>query len=635
MTTASTLTSALQARNNTMTMSTPRISRITLFPIKSLDGVDVCRALLSEHGALVDDRRWAMFDDAGRVVNGKSHAAVHAIRSRFDLQSRTVTLTDSRDPHAVGTCFQLANHPGDIESWLSDAMGFRVHLREDHAQGFPDDTHSPGPTVISTGTLEEISRWFALPVEQTRARFRTNIEIDGVPPFWEDRLFRRSGEAVPFRIGHAEMLGINPCQRCIVPARDPVSGELDAGFALRFAELRQRTRPDWSNPDRFNHFFRVAINTRPTHMSPGTSIALGDHVTLPGPVPTYPAPQTGPKTSPPEFWAGAMVIDAVMAEAHDVRTFRLRPEDGGYCPFGFQAGQFASLVIERGEQRFRRAYTLASSPLQTTHYDITVKRDGAASSLLHDHFVPGMRLHVSGPFGEFGLPGAGSRDLLLIAGGVGITPLISKLRYLADIGWSGRVDLVQVARHRENLIFADEMTDMAVSRLPGLSVHPFLTDPDNDWPGFRGRLTVGKLLEAVPDAAKRDVRVCGPTGMAAATQAMLAGIGLPDAQYASESFGGPGTTPELADLTTQTIHFANSHVSIDIDGAHTLLDAAGLAGIVVECGCLAGVCGRCKIKLLDGPVSKGCEVGLTPANKAQGYVLACQTRARGTLTVDA
>jgi ferredoxin-NADP reductase/uncharacterized protein YcbX len=617
-------------------MSTPRISRITLFPIKSLDGVDVTQALLSDHGALVDDRRWAMFDDAGRrFVNGKNHAAVHAIRSRFDLLSRTVTLTDSRDPHAVGTCFELDDHRGDIESWLSDAMGFRIHLHEDHARGFPDDTHSPGPTVISTGTLEEISRWFALPVEQIRARFRTNIEIDGVPPFWEDRLFRGNGEAVPFCIGNAKLLGINPCQRCIVPARDPVSGALDAGFALRFAELRQRTRPDWSNPDRFNHFFRVAINTRATDTSPGSSIALGDHVTLPGTVPTYPAPDTRPGTSPPEFWAGAMVIDAVMEEAPDVRTFRLRPEDGGHRPFSFQAGQFASLVIEHGEQRFRRAYTLASSPLQATHCEITVKRDGAASSLLHDHFVPGMRLHISGPFGEFGLPGVGTRDLLLIAGGVGITPLMSKLRYLADIGWSGRVDLVQVVRHRENLIFADELTDMAVSRLPGLRVHPFLTDPDCDWPGFHGRLTAGKLLEAVPDAAKRAVRVCGPTGMAAATQAILASIGLPDAQYASESFGDPGATPEPADLTTQTIHFAKSHVSIDIDGAHTLLDAAGLAGIALESGCLAGVCGRCKIKLLDGPVSTGCEVGLSPASKAQGYVLACQSSARGPLTVDA
>ncbi len=128
--------------------------------------------------------------------------------------------------------------------------------------GFPDDTDSPGPTIISVATLKEIARWFSLPFEEVRARFRTNIEIDGVPPFWEDRLFGKAGTSVVFEIGDTRFEGINPCQRCVVPSRDPIFGTTDKMFVQHFMEQRRQTLPSWAERSRFNHFYRVAVNTR-------------------------------------------------------------------------------------------------------------------------------------------------------------------------------------------------------------------------------------------------------------------------------------------------------------------------------------------------------------------------------------
>ena len=529
--------------------------------------------------------------------------------------------------------FALDHDPGAMESWLGAALGFSIRLSADVETGHPDDTHSLGPTVISVATLEEIGRWFGLPLDQVRARFRTNVEIDGVPPFWEDRLFRDAGEALPFRLGGVELRGINPCQRCVVPARDPVTGALDGDFALRFAELRKRTRPAWSNPVGFNHFFRVAVNTRPGVVAPGDALAIGDCVSVSVSVSGAAATYASEEASTGDFWAGRMIVDAIRDETHDVRTFRLRPADGGALPFRFKAGQFVSVVVVQGKQRHRRAYTLSSSP-RAGHYEITVKRDGAASSLLHEAFVPGTRIEVSGPFGDFGFDGRNASEVLFIAGGVGITPLMSKLKYLADEGWSGRVDLVQVARRRENLVFADELAALP-ARLPGLRVHPVLTAPDDAWGGLRGRLTASMLSTAVPDIARRSVRICGPLGMAVAARDVLRALEVPDDHVESEAFGGPPTAaPDTEGMGERQVRFSRSDVAVVVMKAETLLDAAGAAGVALDRGCLAGVCGRCKIRLAVGEVASGCEVGLSDADRALGFVLACQARPRGSVVVD-
>ncbi len=256
------------------------LSRILVFPIKSLDAVEVSQARVRASGALEHDRTWGFFDASGKFVNGKRYAAAHRLRSHVDLEARSVTLRDDSGQGLGSRTFSLERDGDCLESWLREYFGFPVAVQKNADLGFPDDTDSPGPTIISVATLTEIGRWFDLPIEQVRARFRTNIEIAGVPAFWEDRLFGPSGTVVRFRVGDAVFDGINPCQRCIVPPRNPLTGVLDETFVRRFTELRKETLPSWSARERFNHFYRVAINTRPHGDQGGKLIRVGDRIEI-------------------------------------------------------------------------------------------------------------------------------------------------------------------------------------------------------------------------------------------------------------------------------------------------------------------------------------------------------------------
>jgi len=128
--------------------------------------------------------------------------------------------------------------------------------------------------------LETVATWFpGWSLEEVRLRFRANLEISGVPPFWEDRLYAAEGNGVRFRIGEALLEGVNPCQRCVVPTRDPETGAITEGLSRRFSEFRRETLPNWASRDRFDHFYRLTTNTRLIG-SPNCLISVGDEVTL-------------------------------------------------------------------------------------------------------------------------------------------------------------------------------------------------------------------------------------------------------------------------------------------------------------------------------------------------------------------
>lgn len=259
----------------------PYLARINLYPIKSLDGAECRQAVVLPGGALEHDRRFAMFDAAGEVVNGKRTDAAQRLRSMYDAGQRTISLRPEGN-HRTET-FHLDRHRTDLEHWLAGYFELAGGLRllEDAQAGFPDDTDSPGPTVISTATLEAVAGWFAgLTADEVRRRFRPNLEIGGVEPFWEDRLYAAAGEAVEFRIGEVRLAGTNPCQRCVVPTRWAATGQVgpEAAFAKTFAERRRQTLPSWAHAGRFDHYYRLAVNTCLAVPGEGGRIAVGDEV---------------------------------------------------------------------------------------------------------------------------------------------------------------------------------------------------------------------------------------------------------------------------------------------------------------------------------------------------------------------
>jgi len=253
------------------------LAKIRLYPIKSLDPMEVSSARIAPSGALVGDREFALFDQQGKYINGKNNPLVHRLRTSYDLPNRLVTISVQGETVTL----HLDHQRAELADWFSHFFRQPVEIRQNSEAGFPDDTESPASTIVSLATLETVQSWFPdLSLEQIRLRFRSNLEIAGVPAFWEDSLYGRAGVSVPFQIGAVTFCGTNPCQRCPVPVRDPFTGENYPHFVKIFTQQRQATLPQWVEASRFNHFYRLTVNTKVPPSEVGKTLSVGDAIHL-------------------------------------------------------------------------------------------------------------------------------------------------------------------------------------------------------------------------------------------------------------------------------------------------------------------------------------------------------------------
>jgi ferredoxin-NADP reductase/uncharacterized protein YcbX len=620
----------------------PYLARIFIYPVKSLGAVEVNSARVLPSGALADDRRFAILDAQGKYVNGKRNARVHLLRSAYDSATRNLRLSTG-----AGNQFRAFNVDSEraaLEQWLGEFFGFEVSFRENTSAGFPDDTDSPGPTLISSATLREVAGWFGITVEQTRARFRANLEVDGVPAFWEDQLYGQRGTTVRFTVGDCLFDGVNPCQRCVVPTRDPLTGMDLPEFAKRFVELRRARLPKWAEPSRFNHFYRLAVNTKLVGYQPALDLTIGDRVNVIG---SCGVPEVSAKSqaahAPPKRWAGSLRVAAVFDNTSTVRTFRLSSIDGGKLPFAFLPGQFLNIELTIGGVVHRRCYTIASSPTCQDYCELTIKRNeaGIVSRHLHDHVREGTQIHAAGPGGKFTFIGDEADALVLIGAGVGITPLMSVIRHLVHRKWPGEIDLIYAARTERDIIFREELELLAKTNSNFRLTTTLTGEAGDNWSGPRGRINAELLRRALPNAIRRRVHVCGPVDMANDVIRMLEEAGVPADQIRTEAFGGPAPKPTPAVIagktvpTIGTVTFAESGKSVPFHSGQTVLDVATASGIAIDRGCLAGVCGRCKVRVLSGNVAmEECEA-LSHSERESGFILACQSKPLGSIAIEA
>lgn len=255
-----------------------RLGRIILFPIKSLDGISVEVAKITGGGILENDRVFAIYDSDNKVVNGKRTARVHELRCEFDSEIREIRLRQNGE--SLPTQFQLDDLV-PIQKWLSEFFGFTVFVRRESEKGFPDDREAFGPTIVSEASLRAVQNWFPeISLESVRRRFRANLELVDGEAFCEDELFGAPGELKPFQIGNTKIFGHNPCQRCVVPTRDAETGKAIADFQKKFMQLRKENLPAWANAQRFNHFYRFAVNTSIPPTEAGKQLRIGDEITF-------------------------------------------------------------------------------------------------------------------------------------------------------------------------------------------------------------------------------------------------------------------------------------------------------------------------------------------------------------------
>ena len=260
----------------------PRLANIRLHPIKSLDPVHVKEARIGSGGGLELDRAWALYSVDAQWVNGKRTTAIHLIRAAFAPDLSAVTLSVPGDQRKIPvTTFAFPSDTAAASKWFSEFFDQPITVRHS-PEGFPDDTIAYGPTIVSTLSLQSVCELFpGMDLDEARQRFRTTLEIDGVPAFWEDQLFgEEERSALRFRIGEVNFEGSNPCARCPVPPRDPRTGEIIPAFQKIISDYRRSHLPPWSTETRFDHYYCFSTNTRVASTETGKLLRVGDTVLL-------------------------------------------------------------------------------------------------------------------------------------------------------------------------------------------------------------------------------------------------------------------------------------------------------------------------------------------------------------------
>lgn len=369
-----------------------------------------------------------------------------------------------------------------------------------------------------------------------------------------------------------------------------------------------------------------------------------------GQIPPSPGPTEGVQQgSAATKWSGRLRLSGIYAETPGVKTFRFTNPGGGDVPFIHLPGQFVNVDAEIEGKSVKRSYTIASSPTQRRYIELTIKREekGAMSRYMHDRLKVGDEVSVAGPAGFFTFTGAEAKDVVLIAGGVGITPMMSVLRYLADCDWPGDIFFIYGCRTTNDFIFADELAYLQ-KRLPNLQVVATMTRTQGSpWTGARGRITRSLIEEAIPNVAGRRVHLCGPPVMMGFVKGILRELGTPPEQIKTEAFGPSEPVQRRAtevaaalakarELPAQaTVRFARSAKSAPLPADTTILDVADSIGVVIDSACRSGTCGTCKVKLLSGSVTMAVKDALSAAEERSGVILACQAKSAGDVAIDA
>ncbi|MFG6466285.1 1,2-phenylacetyl-CoA epoxidase subunit PaaE [Roseateles sp. BYS87W] len=306
--------------------------------------------------------------------------------------------------------------------------------------------------------------------------------------------------------------------------------------------------------------------------------------------------------------------------------------------FGFEPGQYLTLRTTLAGQELRRSYSICSD--RALKVGIRRVDGGAFSTWVHEQLKVGDVIESYPPQGRFTLPAAqGGRHVLFIAGGSGITPILSLLSALLDREPQSRATLIYANRRTASTMFKEELEDLKNRFMTRLSLHLVFSREAVDAPLYGGRLDAGKLSAflagAVPAASVDQVYVCGPFEMNDQAEAALLGSGVPAERIHIERFGTPQSlSGQAAPHEVKPGDAPEARVTVIRDGIAreiafhagdpSLLDAAAREGMDVPFSCKSGVCSTCRCKLVEGRVRMDKNFALDKDEIAAGFILSCQ-----------
>ncbi len=356
-------------------------------------------------------------------------------------------------------------------------------------------------------------------------------------------------------------------------------------------------------------------------------------------------------------------VVAKIVESSLITSFHLQAADGSALP-AFRPGQFLVFKISTDNGDVLRNYSLSGPPDDLSHYRISVKREpsagpgmpeGVSSNHLHDHVSVGDVLISDGPRGAFVLDEDSARPVVLLSGGVGLTPMVAMLHALARRS-DRRTLFLHACENGDVHALRREVQDLIALR-PGLSAHycyraPNTTDRSGNLFHSEGFIT-RSVLQSLLCLDDYDFYLCGPPPFMQAMYQTLRSLGVAKTRIAYEFFG-PATVLDTEDkpasvapaVTTAatgkvatgevagaiTVEFRKSGIVAQwTDEAHSLLALAENHGLKPDFSCRAGICGTCLSHIVSGDVAYFEE---PLEDLAQGELLLCCSRPKTAIVLD-
>jgi ring-1,2-phenylacetyl-CoA epoxidase subunit PaaE len=347
-----------------------------------------------------------------------------------------------------------------------------------------------------------------------------------------------------------------------------------------------------------------------------------------------------------------LTIAEVRAEAADAMSVRFAIPASLLEAFAFTAGQFLTLEAAVGGEVLRRSYSICSSPSEyrssaTLRVGIRRVVGGRFSNWAHDHLRAGSEVAVLTPDGRFGieLTATTRRHYLGIAGGSGITPMLSLIKTALECEPESRFTLVYGNRTVSSIMFLEEIEGLKNRWMERLSIFHVLSEEATDielLTGLLDRARIARLCDKAIHVPGIDCAfVCGPAPMMEAAEDALVHAGLDRGRIRIERFGSPDA-PAAAHVSARAnaprasaSDAPGARVTVIIDGkarpinvpfeGASILDTAMAAGIGLPYACKAGVCCTCRARVLEGEVTMDKQYSLERHELDAGFVLSCQS----------
>ncbi|WP_047463531.1 hybrid-cluster NAD(P)-dependent oxidoreductase [Rhizobium rhizogenes] len=330
-------------------------------------------------------------------------------------------------------------------------------------------------------------------------------------------------------------------------------------------------------------------------------------------------------------------------EAPDVMTFTFRSDKDNW--FRYLPGQFVTLELPAAAEPVMRTYTLSSTPSRPFSVAITVKaqKDSIGTRWMFENLKPGMRVKAFGPLGDFSHIRHPGEKYLFVSAGSGITPMMAMTRYMADTAPLSDITFINCSRSPADIIFRSELEYLA-RFMPNLDLG-FIVEGcgrTDLWSGLKGRIDKAKIGLLAPDFMDRTIFCCGPEIFMDAVRSMLVAHGFDMARFHQESFQPAQATTPLAEVSDDAPTEAATSISFTMAGkdvpcapGQTILQAARGAGVRIGAACESGLCGTCRVLKLSGEVEMSHNGGILDDEIEEGYILACCSRPKTDVQIEA